>query len=271
MLLVPLRCATSADIRCRWWIPATVPSSGAPIDDKHVSASPNLIFRERLGHRCPPAVPHLQGLRPLLMHRPAMARSWQSRARVSSGVVNAAHRIVNAWVPSNAQTIIAAEQPRPSSIPRSRLCRRVLLVPSTRIDNPGTDCRGGLTSRRDRSHCGIGAARGSRVCTRVQNMKATNCAPMTCQRCGDQRNVQESLTTPFAQYWRCAGCGEVWAVTKSTWDSTTSGPARPRSIGTVKRFFTDTRTLATGAVLTVFGVLYLVGRKYVSQDTASKH
>ena len=101
-------------------------------------------------------------------------------------------------------------------------------------------------------------------------MKATNCRPVTCQRCGDERNVQESLSTPFAQYWRCAGCGEVWAIAKSTWDSSASGVATRRSAGTVRRFFTDTRTIATGAVLAVFGVLYVVGRKYIGQDTSKQ-
>jgi len=148
--------------------------------------------------------------------------------------------------------------------------RRILFAPSTLVDNPGIDCRDGLTSRRHRSHCGTGAARGSRVRARVQRMKTTNCPPMTCHRCGDQRNVHKNLTTPYAQYWRCAGCGEVWATAKSTSDSSTFDESKPHSKGTVRRFFTDTRTIATGAALAVFGVLYVVRRKYGRHDSASK-
>jgi len=101
-------------------------------------------------------------------------------------------------------------------------------------------------------------------------MKTTHYPPVTCQRCGDPRNVHKNLTTPYAQYWRCARCGEVWATAKRTSDSGAFDESRPRSIGTVRRFFTDTRTIATGAALAVFGVLYVVRRKYSRQDAASK-
>ena len=62
----------------------------------------------------------------------------------------------------------------------------------------------------------------------------------------------------------------MWATKKSTSDSSTSDVIGPRAIGTLRRFFTDTRTIATGAVLTVFGVLYVVRRKYISQHTTSR-
>ena len=103
-------------------------------------------------------------------------------------------------------------------------------------------------------------------------MKATNCPPITCQRCSDHRNVHSTLTTPFAQYWRCARCGDVWASAKRTSDSSTFGVSKPRPKGTVRRFFTDTRTITTGAALAVFGVLYVVRRKsrYGRHDTESK-
>jgi hypothetical protein len=102
-------------------------------------------------------------------------------------------------------------------------------------------------------------------------MKTTNYPPVTCQRCGDQRNVHKNLTTPYAQYWRCARCGEVWATAKRASDSSAVDESTPRSGGTVRRFFTDTRTITTGAVLAVFGVLYVVRRKYSGHDAAANN
>ena len=150
------------------------------------------------------------------------------------------------------------------------LTRDILFAPSTLVDNPGIDCLGGLTDCRYRPHCAAGAARGSRTRARVQRMKTTNYPPVTCQRCGDQRNVHKNLTTPYAQYWRCARCGEVWATAKRASDSSAFDESKPRSVGTVRRFFTDTRTITTGAVLAVFGVLYVMRRKSGRPDAVSK-
>jgi len=57
---------------------------------------------------------------------------------------------------------------------------------------------------------------------------------------------------------------------RTTSAASTSAVSKLRSLGPVRRFFTDTRTIAAGAVLTVFGVVYVVRQKYFRHDTASK-
>jgi hypothetical protein len=74
--------------------------------------------------------------------------------------------------------------------------------------------------------------------------------------------VHRTLTTPFAQYWRCAKCGEVWSSERKRLDA--SAPelsAKP--LQTVQKFLLDTRTIVTGAVLGSMAVLYVLRRNWL--------
>jgi hypothetical protein len=85
-------------------------------------------------------------------------------------------------------------------------------------------------------------------------------APPTCERCGEHGDVQENLTTPFAQYWRCAKCGDAWATERKPGDSSAFDQFPPNPLRTVKKFLQHRKTIV-GAVLGSLALLYAVRRR----------
>jgi hypothetical protein len=81
-----------------------------------------------------------------------------------------------------------------------------------------------------------------------------------CERCGERKRIGETLATPFVQYWCCSACGEVWATARKRSDLT-ADEATSKPISPVRRFLFDTKTIASGVVLAVAGVLYVLRRK----------
>ena len=85
-------------------------------------------------------------------------------------------------------------------------------------------------------------------------------APPTCERCSEHGDAQETLTTPFAQYWRCTKCGDVWATQRKPGDPSAFDQSPPNPILTVKNFLRHRKTIV-GAVLGSLALLYVVRRR----------
>ena len=84
-------------------------------------------------------------------------------------------------------------------------------------------------------------------------------APPTCKKCGEHGHVQEALSTPFAQYWRCAKCADVWATERKSSDPSAFDQFPPNAMRTVKKFLQRRKTIV-GAVLGSLALLYVVRR-----------
>jgi hypothetical protein len=85
---------------------------------------------------------------------------------------------------------------------------------------------------------------------------------VTC-KCGARGYVHRTLTTPFAQYWRCAKCGEVWSSERKRLHANAPDEIPPNALQTVQKFLLDTRTIVTGAVLGSMAVLYVLRRNWL--------
>ena len=90
----------------------------------------------------------------------------------------------------------------------------------------------------------------------------TDLEPSITCRCGARGFVHRTLTTPFAQYWRCAKCGEVWSSERKRVDVSAPDEVPVNALHTVQKFLLDTRTIVTGAVLGSMAVLYVLRRNW---------
>lgn len=90
----------------------------------------------------------------------------------------------------------------------------------------------------------------------------TDLEPSITCKCGARGYVHRTLTTPFAQYWRCAKCGEVWSSERKRLNASTPDEVPANALQTVQKFLLDTRTIVTGAVLGSMAVLYVLRRNW---------